>query len=434
LTLSPRSFRDRLIVEGSVALAVALPLAAIFAYRGYTPILFIIAAIAATRRRHWIYGLKPVTPPIDLKDPFTAAYLAIVAFCLWIAITGFWSPTPSAALKYFSVSGIVLAAGFIVAEIFSREARDIRFLAATVVTGTLIAAALFFFEAHTGGYLRLVTPPADASTNRFDDITDLGRGLTALLPSLYPALAVLLIYALRSAGARRYSLYALIAVVIGAVFSAAIELTIAANSLAVLAGVASAAIAAFLPRTSIAGLVIVFIAALVAAPLLVFLPVDAIAAQYGDVLPVSWLQRFFIWQNTAALALDCLPFGCGVDYARTLSEAGATIDLPRSPIPLALMPTHPHNGFLQIWLELGLPGVLLFACFLLAGGILLLRAKIARAVTAGLAGAGGVIFVLAFVDMGIWREWRLASVAIAVAGGAIAHRLWMVDATREHSA
>jgi hypothetical protein len=47
-------------------------------------------------------------------------------------------------------------------------------------------------------------------------------------------------------------------------------------------------------------------------------------------------------------------------------------------------------------------------------------------------GAGGVVLMLALVDMGIWREWRLASIGVAAAGAALAYRLW-VDGAREET-
>ncbi|MEX0646039.1 MAG: hypothetical protein WD076_12060 [Parvularculaceae bacterium] len=425
MTAPPKSLRDRVIVDGSVGLAIALPLAAVFAYHAYAPILFIMAALSGTRGRHWKDGAKAIRPPIDWKNPYTVGTLAILAFCLWLALSSLWSPIPKAALLYFSVSGLVLAASLVVAEILSRSARDIRFLAATFLAGSLFALGLLFFEARSGGYLRHIVPPQDLSPDRFDDITQLGRGLTAFLPGLFPALAILLIYGLRATGARRWLVYAAIAIVVLVVFATAVDLTIAANSAAVLAGAGAAIAALFSPRRALQALIVLFLAALIFAPALALLPVEQIAASYGEVLPVSWLQRLFIWRHAALLAIDCLPIGCGIDYARAVFAEGATIDLPRSPIPLLLMPIHPHNGFLQIWLELGVPGVLFFAAFIVSGGVMLLRARLARPVAAGVVGAGAVILMLAFVDMGIWREWRLASIGVAAAGAALAHRLWV---------
>ena len=432
MTIPPRSLRDRVIVDGSVGLAIALPLAAVFAHHAYAPILFIMAALSGTRRGHWRDGVKAVLPPYDWRNPYTTGTLAILGFCVWLALSGLWSPVPKAGLLYFSVSGLVLAASLVVAEILARSARDIRFLAATFLGGALLGVSLLVFEAATGGLLRSITPPEDLSPDRFSDITELGRGLTAFLPGLFPALAILMIYGLRSAGARRWISFSLIAAIVPAVFYAAISLTIAANSAAVLAGAVAAAAALSFPRGAMQGLIVLFFAGLFFAPALAFLPVERIADAYGEVLPVSWLQRLYIWRHAAALSLECLPWGCGVDYARAISAESAMVDLPRSPIPLPLMPTHPHNGFLQIWLELGLPGVLLFAAFLASGGVMLLRATFARPVAAGVVGAGGVVLMLALVDMGIWREWRLASIGVAAAGAALAYRLW-VDGAREET-
>ena len=128
-------------------------------------------------------------------------------------------------------------------------------------------------------------------------------------------------------------------------------------------------------------------------PLAAWLPVEAIIASHGDALPPSWAQRLYAWRAAAQAGFECMPFGCGADAARALHATGAVVDIPGSAIPLSIMPIHPHNIFLQIWMELGAAGLGLFGIAIFGGGLALIRASLPAAVAAGAAGAIGAVLV-----------------------------------------
>lgn len=414
MTPAKRSLRDYIVVEGSFALMAAIPVAAVFAHRAFAPIAFLMAAVAGTRLSHWNRLRSFASLPLVLS-PKTALAFALAALPVWIAITGLWSPTAGAVWHGISIAAAVLAAFLIVLEVLSRDMRDARRLAPAFVGASLIALALLFFEAHTNGYLRLVTPPADLSPQRFKDITALGRGVAALTPSLFPAAVLALMLA--PPRTPRLALIVAAAALFTVALSAAFELTIAANSAAVLAGTLFALIALKRPCATVAALTFVFFLTLALAPAIAFLPVDAIAERFASVLPLSWLQRLYVWRHLAGEALACLPLGCGADFARSLSDMREVFIVPGAPEPLRLVPLHPHNAFLQVWLEFGLPGVALAGAALLAGGRL--ARNLAPPVAAALAGAAAATLVYWSVEASLWQEWRLASLVVAGAGIAI---------------
>jgi O-antigen ligase len=87
------------------------------------------------------------------------------------------------------------------------------------------------------------------------------------------------------------------------------------------------------------------------------------------------------------------------------------------------MPTHPHNAFLQVWLELGIPGVAALALLIYFGMTTLTRARLSKAVTAAAAGAFAAIMVSLTVEASLWQVWRLAAMGLAASGVALAHAL-----------
>ena len=99
------------------------------------------------------------------------------------------------------------------------------------------------------------------------------------------------------------------------------------------------------------------------------------------------------------------------------------VDVPGAPVLLSVSPNHPHNVFLQIWLELGLPGVAATAAFIWFGLSALMRAQLSRAVGAASAGAFVAIVVSVMVEGSLWQVWRLAAMALAASGVALAHML-----------
>lgn len=118
--------------------------------------------------------------------------------------------------------------------------------------------------------------------------------------------------------------------------------------------------------------------------------------------PDSWSQRLGYWSH-AVDAIDAHPLkGWGLDASRMFSPG---------------IQLHPHNGALQIWLELGVVGAIAAALF----WALILRnlARERSDLTAAALTASATIYLLfGALNFGIWQEWWLALGAlICVFGG-----------------
>jgi O-antigen ligase len=165
------------------------------------------------------------------------------------------------------------------------------------------------------------------------------------------------------------------------------------------------------------------IACLALAPLAALIPVQGAFAYFGETAPASWLQRLSIWKVSAARIFDGLPFGYGADSTRIWHKTTPMIDIPGAPGPLPASGVHPHNLFLQVWLELGLPGVIALGAFIYCAAAILMRAHFSRGVAAAIGGAVVVFFGTFMVGGSLWEVWRFASIALAAMGAALAHAL-----------
>ena len=394
------------------SLFALLPLTVVFGHRGLAPWLLLASIPAFLRGDFWLLSFGAIFDRMDPRVPFFAAFLAILFFCFWIFLSGFWSPRVMPSLAFW-VLGPVLIGGS--AAWFSANVNRVWAwrIAVAYAAAIVIGMGVLFFEGVSGGALRAVLPPEDPSPDRTKDIIALGRGVTALAPALFPAGII---------AAAIWNRYAALGVV-GLGVAAAHFNDVSANAIALGAGLAAAIIAFKAPRATVRGLSFLAVAALLLAPLALFLPVEEIFALGEGRLPSSWLHRVAIWQAAAAEALSGLPFGYGADYARIWKETAPVVAVPGSPIPLTVSPNHPHDLYLQIWLELGLPGVLSFAAFLFFGAKSFARANLQKPVIAAAAGAFAAVFASTLVETSLWQVWRFAAMGLAAMGVGLAHAL-----------
>lgn len=118
----------------------------------------------------------------------------------------------------------------------------------------------------------------------------------------------------------------------------------------------------------------------------------------GARLPLSWSERVGYW-NHAVDRIMARPFhGWGLDSSRDFS-------------PLIVL--HPHNGPLQIWLELGAVGAAL-AALAWAAGFRTLATERSNLSAAGAAASAAVYVLFGLVSFGVWQEWWLALGALVL--------------------
>lgn len=149
--------------------------------------------------------------------------------------------------------------------------------------------------------------------------------------------------------------------------------------------------------------------ALGAAGLVLLMPLLVLALTalgVGSQLPLSWAQRVAYW-SYALERIAAQPWrGWGLDASRAFSPH---------------IQLHPHNGPLQLWLELGILGAVAAA---LAWAFVFRRiARDERSLAAAAtAGSAAVYLFIGAVSFGVWQEWWLALAALAAVIAALAER------------
>ena len=127
----------------------------------------------------------------------------------------------------------------------------------------------------------------------------------------------------------------------------------------------------------------------------------------------SWLHRLYIWDFVLSRIKEAPYFGWGLDTSRFFSSHSVTLSHPAqtesAPLFVHLLPLHPHNAFLQMWLEGGMLGACLLALFLGSLSHLLKKMSSSDEERAILGGAFLTFFIPFYVSFGIWQTWWIAT-------------------------
>jgi len=172
-------------------------------------------------------------------------------------------------------------------------------------------------------------------------------------------------------------------------------------ALALLAGTLATALTALFPRLMKTWLCLAIIGFMIALPEIPqFL--QSLLHGYEDRIPASGLHRLEIWNFVISKILEHPVLGYGLESSRILGAGTQSIAVPDA----SLLPLHPHNGFLQIWLELGIAGYVISGviCLWILHKISLLNGP-RMAFSAGLLVCGLSLFSTAY---GMWQGWIIA--------------------------
>jgi exopolysaccharide production protein ExoQ len=315
----------------------------------------------------------------------------LAALVLWGLISSLWAVEPRRSLLIALRLAALFAAGLALTAAASEIARPER-LMWCLLAGFAVALVLAVVQFASSGML--TAPLArrafiDPVLNQAED------GFGFLLLPLCAALVLL-----------RRNIVAAVLAEAAVVVICALVGDIA--RIGFLLGVAAAMLLYFWREPLARGAAVVSVALILAAPL-VFPPLGGIAAVHDATrhFKSSLWHRLEIWAFVGDRIAERPLLGWGLDSSRAIPGGDAPI---REGQPgQELLPLHPHNAALQVWLELGVPGAVLFAWL---AARLWLALGMARWPPLYAAAAGGSLvaaLTVALGSYGIWQEWLIAS-------------------------
>ncbi len=367
-----------------------------------------------------------------LLMPFTvvSAYLEArraapaLIFCIaaiaWAGISLAWSPydRPDLIIKLSLLTPLFALAVFAMVRLDDARARSLR---PWFMTCAGLLAVFFLAEAVTGSAIGIYFKSAVEGVENPGDAAiladrNLARGATAFLMVAGPVAIALWAGRALWVGQRKGARI-LTGVLLVSGVAASMAFSVEANALALIGGVAAAALTWRFPHTALqlgftlAGIMII------AAPLVMGAVLSLLPQAFVDLLPLSWAMRIEIWRFAMEQIALAPITGQGLDASRVISEISTVRGAEFDRLPL-----HAHNAGLTIWIETGAIGALLFGGAIIAVGQMIGRVMMPPAQAAAVAHACTVFFITVLVGSGIWQEWLHASLAFALAAAALIRR------------
>jgi O-antigen ligase len=326
--------------------------------------------------------------------PLVAPAALFGGLAAWGAGSAAWAPLPWHSLAVASRLVALFAAALMLVAAADRVTRPAR-LARLLVAGFVAAAVLAHLDFAGGGMLtRLVSSrPYQAAW--------LNQAANAFAILVLPAAACL-------AGRGRAGA----ALAFAAAGSATVfALTGAAPKVALAAGLAIGGVAYLAGTARIAGgAAIVSVLLIVAAPL-TFARFERLPLfpQFAETVKQSAEHRLLIWSFVGDRIAERPLSGWGLDASRAIPGGREPIRRGETWLPL-----HPHNAPLQLWLELGVPGAVLGALAVALQWRRLAAQGWSRGVAAAAAGSLTAAETACLGTYGIWQEWWLGTLLVAL--------------------
>ncbi|MBI4184334.1 MAG: O-antigen ligase family protein [Proteobacteria bacterium] len=395
--------------------ALAAPALAVLAPLALTPLLVVLAlgvlAAAVARGGPW------PRPPL-------VAFVPLAGLLLWGAPSALWSLHPSASLWLaFTLSVISLSGAILLAALAGLSPPARGRVSRAFLLGAGLGLALLAVEILANApVLRFLSfgPEGFGGPPR-SHLGLVNRGVSLFSIWVWPF--ALLLWRRRG--------WRVAAPVLLALLALALQGESATARLALLAGALAFALVRLAPVPMLRSLAILLVAVVAAAPLVArLLPPPLALAEAVPSLPNSAYHRLLIWEFTGNRIAERPLLGWGLDSARAIpggkAEVFTDVTIPGRAAPLRghdpLLPLHPHNGVLQLWLELGAVGAAAGALLL----VLVCRALWRRAEEPTPTALGAATLAAALVvvssSFGLWQNWWVSALWLSslLAGAALA--------------
>lgn len=276
------------------------------------------------------------------------------------------------------------------AWIFGAKAYDKTILSRAFVGGFVFALVFLAFEA-INGYAMYAHANQGQDPKEME--RNLGRGAFILVALLWPLIANM-----RNLGIERLPQTVIIIATIFVATRFGIDLNFVILALSCVA----AWLALKFPRLIMGMIVSITTAILALAPWIYAVLANFAKANWpGGTMPLSYERRADMWLYTIDRINEKLLLGHGLDSAKTFLE----------PVELggyqwAAIQNHPHSSPLNIWLEGGAIGALLFALPMIFAGVpLIFNAAKNRHATSAMAGGISAVAMAWAFSYGAWQQW-----------------------------
>lgn len=373
-----------------------LPVAVLATAQVWVLAVFGVLGILAIRAVHGRFALKP-------NGLLVVLMLLLIG---WAAASSFWAIDPDRAIKTSVRIALVCISMIVLVDAAKKLDREQRqkfgyWLVGGTVTGLVLTGILILW----GGAVSVWLGDSRLTGH---ELSDLNRTSTVISLLVWPVTLIV---------ARIYNRLAAVALI---VLSALLLFALAPSTplVAFAVGLVAFVIAWISHGLGKRVLLVAFAASVIIIPLL-----DVLAPPLIDFLasslpfPHSEIHRLVIWQFAAERIFEHPLVGWGLDASRAIpgnTEELFLFQFGGNPETGQALPLHPHNALSQIWLELGIVGVVLVGAIFSLIVASIPKSLHDRAGPAALIATTACAFTIAQLGFGIWQGWWMATLGLMV--------------------
>ena len=362
-----------------------------------------IAAVAgAAAALVLLRGLIPPRrwPPVD-----RTTLIAVGLLVLWAALTAFWSLQPERSFAGAVRVGAICFGGLVLIGAANEFDASQRRLTAM---GLLLGGAL-------GAILLAVNFLTDTGINRL--FVDEAPKFPITLLNRTGSVVAILAWPMAIAVGQRWRAGGIAVLLL----AAALALTRFEPTVPLIAFAGAGAVfamALWRPRpvaNALAAAIVVVILALPVLPQLAPQLDTALTSEHANENSIS--HRLAIWAFGTHRALERPLTGWGMATSRAIPGGSDSVVVSGGAYlgKAEAIPLHPHNAFVQIWLEAGLPALLLAAFVVLRALRRIPDNAVGRLETAAGLATATALLVVANLSYGIWQGWWLCFIWLVAA-------------------
>ncbi len=355
---------------------------------------------AQNRRIHWI--CKPVI-------------ILLSCLCLWAALSIFWSiDGRSAFVGTAKLIGNLIVGGVLFSVLQSLTEAELKIAMRWFLIGFLSLLGLLVLEIFLGHPIYGAIKNVELHNLILGGSYWLNIAVVFLVLLIWP-----LCMALFNLGTQKIGNPKLIFLVI-CIFALLLFLTVfimfQSGTLALLLGLFAAVVIWFLGRRAAMVASILFVLIGLLLPFALTYPEVPVYSLKNFVsLPNSAKHRLAIWDFTAEKIEQKTFFGWGMNASRNMPGGKSLLNSKSDDIFGDALPLHPHNAMLQMWLELGLPGIILYltlGVYILISAASRIRSRFESSM---MVGQFVTILIISNLSFGAWQAWWIATLWLSAA-------------------
>ncbi len=334
--------------------------------------------------------------------------IILLSVCLWSIISCLWAVNfTSAIVGSAKLLGNLIAGGLFYVVFQSLENFEKKLISNYVIAGFIFVLCIIIFEILTGSalYAKLKYVPP---TPHIRDQAWLSTAVVVLSLFVWPV--ILALYKKNLPFQTRKKKVLLLVCTLSSILVISVQIGFLSGAAAVICGIIGASFVTNLGQSTGAK---VFIIVIILASLTPFglkqleNPIGQIKSVIS--VPYSAEHRLAIWKFTADKIVEKPVKGWGMNASKFIPGGGVFLFSETGRQYGRALPLHPHNVIAQIWLELGLPGIVMFIGLLSFILLKVVKLDYSKFEVAMIFGQIATVLVIANLSFGIWQAWWIAT-------------------------